>query len=374
VAAVRLGLCAALVLGAWLCGPAALAQPEPDTAPLAPDARDAEPTLEPSIGSALAAIGPGFLVRGAGTFVAGDRLTARRLLFGELAGVLGIVGGGAVLATSGASRKLIGVGVPIVLAGSALFFTSYLADLYGAITGGRDDHAPSWSAPANLELGYRYVYDPQFRYASFAHTRADLRLHALRLSPEAWVALDDDNQRLRVELAYRLHGPRPTRRTPDGSYVDLSTAFTSHRYASDDFAVHTSEFSIDARFDLAHVGRSLRGAFVEGSLGAGLELYDFAVRGASGLDGSGLLLGRFGFGVYFGVDDLHTGELLVYYDHRHDDFAAGLGVQGLGGGFLGHLGASGHFFVSQHWAATLLFEVGSAYVSGLGVRHRWGGP
>ena len=129
------------------------------------------------------------------------------------------------------------------------------------------------------------------------------------------------------------------------------------------------------RLDLSHVGYSLRGAFVEGHVGAGLEFYDFTVPGANiGDDASGLLLVRFGFGVYLGDSRARTGEVLLYYDHRHDDYAAGMGVAGIASGVLGHVGTSAHYYLTPSFALTLLCEVGSAAVAGLGLRYRLARP
>ena len=119
------------------------------------------------------------------------------------------------------------------------------------------------------------------------------------------------------------------------------------------------------------MGESLAGSFVEGQVGAGLELYDFQVPGSSiGNNAFGLLLARFGFGMYFGDGGANSGEACLYYDHRHDDFAAGLGVTGIPAGILGHVGLRGHYYVTPRWGFSGLVEVGSALVTGLSLRYR----
>jgi hypothetical protein len=320
------------------------------------------------------AVVPGFLVHGAGAFATGDRKAARRLLISEAVGLGALVGGGTLLAVTGTSRRMIGVVAPITIAGFGLFMLSWLADVYAATTGGRPDaRAPSFVPRYDAELGYAYVHDPQFRYGSFVTLHGDWRAHDVRVSPDAWVALDDDNQRFTLELAYRPWGRTARRAARDGSYAELATAFRYHRFGSDDFAVLTPYWWLQGRYDLARVAPSLAGAFVEGQLGAGLELYDFQVSGSKlGDNGFGLLLTRFGFGTYFGDG---RGELFTYYDHRHDDFAAGLGVQGIGSGILGHVGLRGHYFITPQWGVSGLAELGSALVTGLAVRYRSvGGP
>ena len=85
-----------------------------------------------------------------------------------------------------------------------------------------------WS-PRQAELGYHYVYDPQFAYANFLTARGDLRAGSMRISPAAWLALDDNNQRFLLETAYRPWGRTPGRRAGDGSYVDLAMGLRYER-------------------------------------------------------------------------------------------------------------------------------------------------
>ena len=105
-------------------------------------------------------------------------------------------------------------------------------------------------------------------------------------------------------------------------------------------------------------------------MGGALELYDFhAARSRLENNAFGLLLARFGFGVYFG-NGARSGEAQIYYDHRHDDFAAGMGVAGIGSGVLGHVGISGRYFFSPSWGVTALAELGSAVVVGASACYR----
>ena len=371
------GLCAVL-----LCGNGAHAQVL-EAFPAGPGVPTHEPQLEgqrqltvkPGVLPTLAAIVPGILLHGSGAFVAGDRPLARRLALLEAAGFGAFLTAGAVVAFTGTSRRLVGSFAPVIVMGGGVFLLGWLADIYAASTGGRDVQVAPFAAPVEVELGYRYVYDPQFAYRNFSHVRADFREHRLRVSPSAWLALDDNNQRLRVEVAGRALGRQPGRPSPDGSYLDGVSAFTYHNYGSDSFSVYTGELRVDGRLDLARVGQSLRGAFVEGHVGAGLELYDFQVKGAKVRDdASGILLARFGFGIYVGDSRARTGELLLYYDHRHDDYAAGLGVAGIAGGVLGHVGLAGHYYLTPSWGLTMMGEAGSAYLGGLGVRYRLARP
>ena len=101
-------------------------------------------------------------------------------------------------------------------------------------------------------------------------------------------------------------------------------------------AKSSAELSVDTRYDLARVGPSLRGAFVELGLGYALGRIDYDLSGLSiPNDLEHLLLGRIGFGVTLRGLSAPGSELLVYYDHRHDDYAAGLKLTGLGSGVVG---------------------------------------
>jgi hypothetical protein len=344
----------------------------PQEAPAEPGAaKTPHAWLEPGWLAASIGLLPGFVVHGSGAFAIGDRKAARRSLIAEGVGLAAFLAAGSLLAATGSSRRLVGVLVPTVIGGFGVFMLSWLADIYAASTGGRAARAPEFAPWLDAELGYLYVHDPQFAYASFLTARADLRAGAWRAAPQAWVALDDDNQRFLLELGYRPWGARPGQLAADGSFVELATGLRYHRFGSERFAVITPEWHLDGRLDLARMGKSMSGAFVDGQLGAALELYDFDVKGSTLANNAfGLLLMRFGFGVYFGDGGRRSGEAAVYYDHRHDDFAAGLGVQGIASGVLGHFGLRGHYFITREWGLTGLAELGSAVVTGLSVRYR----
>jgi hypothetical protein len=63
----------------------------------------------------------------------------------------------------------------------------------------------------------------------------------------------------------------------------------------------------------------------------------------------------------------------LYYDHRHDGFAAGLKMTGLGSGVAGHFGMEGRLYLDSQWGLLLDAQVGSAYVAGLSILFRHGG-
>lgn len=326
--------------------------------------------LKPGALATGLALVPGALLHGAGSFALGDRKAARRLLIAEASGLTAIVIAGGLIANTGTARQFIGGLTPFVIAGFGVFALSWLADLYAASTGGRDAYGPGFVPAVEAELGYLYVYDPQFAYSSFASLRGQLRAGAFNAVPEALIAMDDDNQRFVLTLGYRALGRTARRAFSDGSFLELAAGARYHRFGRERFAVASGEWHLDGRLDLARVGHTLRGSFVEGQLGIALELYDFqAARSRLENNAFGMLLARFGFGLYFG-NGPRSGEAQVYYDHRHDDFAAGMGVKGIGSGVLGHVGISARYFFLPDWGVSALAELGSAVVGGASVCYR----
>ncbi len=313
------------------------------------------------------AIVPGVAVHGAGHFARGGAATARRLLLMEGIGLGMFLGGGATLFLTGASRYFVAPAATVTIAGFGLFSTSYLADIYGTVTRDGDAALSRQRGPARFEteLGYRRVYDPQFAYTDFMVERVSRQIGAFRLSPSGWFSWKGDTARYRVEAQYRALGNVWERRTRDISFVDVTLGFVHQRHRPEHFRKSSVELSIDARYDLARLGPTLRGAFVELGAGYALGRIDYNLTGLSVPHDLGhLVLARIGFGVTLRGKSAPGSEALVYYDHRHDDYAAGLKLTGLGSGVAGHFGTSLRWFFGETWGASLDAQVGSAYIGG----------
>ena len=334
---------------------------------------NAEPKAPPSTGDrALAgavAVVPGVVVHGAGHYVAGESKTATRLLIGQGVG-LGLMGGGlAFVVATGASRHFVGPAAATMVLGTGLFVTSYLADIYGSVSpdadaAGRRTLPPPW---IETELGYRHISDPIFAYEHFVVESISLQAGALRLTPSAWFSTDGDNARYRVEGAYRVLGAIPSaeQRPVYGDRLDAVVGALHHRFVPERFVRSSLEVAVDTRYDLGHVGPSLRGAFVEGAVGYAFGLIDYDLQGADvPSDFDDLLLARFAFGTIFRGASHPGSETRVYYDHRHDDFAGGLILEGIPSGIAGHFGADARWFFTPNWGFGVQAEVGSAFVAG----------
>jgi hypothetical protein len=327
---------------------------------LAPPARAADPTPLPrrSLVATGAAVLPGAIVHGSGHFVAGDRRTAWRLLAMEGAGLGLTVGGFATLFATGASRHLAPPIFALPVAGVGLVVVSWLADLYGVSAPAAGTRAvledPTWEA----RIGTRHVHDPTIAYGTLVGPALDLRWRRLRLSPSAWLATSGGNVRLALEAAYRFS-------VAPASPADLVLGASHHRYPREAFDLTVLEVAARGRVDLRRLAASLAGSFAEWGLGLGWALTHYHV-GARETDADGLLLARFGWGLQLG----QAAEALLFYDHRHDDYAGGLKLTGLGSGVAGHLGLEASWFFLPTWGVRAEAQVGSAYLVGLSLACR----
>jgi len=283
------------------------------------------------------------------------------------------VAGAATFWLTGPSRQLAGVASAATLLGASVALTSGLAALYDvAVPDRAKGEAPSSDPILTSEIGYRHVYDPQFAYRSFMYQAIDARWRSWRVSPSGWFALDDRNTRLRIEAGkrWRLHDWRPPF-DEGASAVELVVAATRHAFDGDGFRLSTGELAVQGTLNLGDLARSLRGSFAELGVGSALQTTTYVPNAPP--DTTSLLLLRTGFGVYLGSAADPRGDIEVFYDHRHDDFAGALLSSGRVSGVLGHFGVRARWFPSQ--LAPLGFaaeaQAGSAYVAGLSLLYRF---
>jgi hypothetical protein len=342
------------------------------------DAEKQPSTGERALASAGAAV-PGVVVHGTGHYIAGETTTANRLLVAEGVGLGLTLGGLTTLALTGASKYVAGPAAATMIFGVGLFGTSYLADVYGTVSpdpgaARRRTRPPPW---LETELGYRHVADPIFDYEHFVVERVSVQAGAVRLAPWAWFSTDGTNARYGFDAGYRVLGAIPSinEHATTADRLDAVAGFVHHRFVTERFVRSSLEVAVDSRFDLRHVGRTLAGAFVEGALGYAFGRIDYDLVGTDvPSDFDDLLLARFGFGAVLRGASHPGSEARVYYDHRHDDFAAGLVVEGLGSGVIGHFGAEARWFVTPEWGVAAHAEVGAAFITGASVLFRQAGP
>ncbi|HEY3493498.1 MAG TPA: hypothetical protein VGK73_02385 [Polyangiaceae bacterium] len=325
--------------------------------------------------STAAAVVPGAVVHGSGHLVAGDPQTGYTLLAAEGVGLGLVLGGGTTFLLSGASRYLVAPAAALTILGFGLFGFSLAADIYGTASadGGAVELVPRLAPSFESELGYRYVADPRFAYDHFVVESVTWRGGHYRVTPSAWFATGGENARYRVEGAYRLIGVLPGERATTSDQLDIVLGALHHRYSPEHFQRSGIELALSSRYDLAHVGPSLRGAFVEFGVGYGLARIDYDLRGSDvPADGDDILLANLGFGALLRGKAAPGSEIRFYYDHRHDDFAAGLLMTGLLSGVPGKFGLDGRWFFSPRVGVLADVHAGSAVVSGLSLVLREG--
>lgn len=313
--------------------------------------------------AAGAAIVPGVLVHGAGHFVARQPKTGRALLIVGSGG-LALTGGSLVgLAMTGASRRTVAAFATGMVFGVGAFSLSTLADLYGVAMPERwRGRAPSVQPWFTAESGVLYRYDRQFDGRILLHQSVDAllaRRHHLRLDFDSMPG--DPSSRTRA-----LYGFRVFTGAHDNTHVAVEIAGLHQRYPIDGFFTSTLEIALSGRVDLARIGPTLRGSFVEARIGGGLSA--LATSRVSDDDSDELLLLRWGFGAYLGKG---RGEVLAYYEHRRDTYAGGL-LLARGGGYAGFLGGRAHYFLTPQLGVGADVQVGSAVIGGLSLLIRQG--
>jgi hypothetical protein len=307
-----------------------------------------------------AAVVPGALVHGSGHWTLGRRDTARMLLYGELVGIGAMGAGFGTLYVTGASRKIAAPAIASAIFGTGLFVVSWLADIDGSATDGLGQPRRVLP-PIEASLGLRFVKQPAFADQALVVTGFDLRLGRVRVSPEGWFGAGRVNERLRLETAYRFAGAT-TRRAPDGSFIDVTVAGVRHAFPADRFATSSVELGVSGRYDLARI--HLPGSFADGSIGYALMRHDYA--GAPS-DATEQLLARWAYGVWIGRPSSTWGEVSVFYEHRHDGYAAGFVQPGLFSGVLGSFGGRALAWLTEDLGALAEAQIGAGIVAGASV-------
>jgi hypothetical protein len=307
------------------------------------------------------------LVHGSGHYALGQPKTARNLLLMEGIGLGLFLSGGLTIVFTGASRYFVAPAASATMLGFGLFSTSYMADIYGTLSSDGGAVASRYLMPARweTELGYRRIEDPQFDYRDFLVQRVSRQIGPLRLSPSGYFSTRGDTARYRVETQYRLAGNVDDPRPRDQSFLDVTLGFVHQRHRPEHFTRSSAELSLDGRYDFGRLGPTLRGAFVELGAGYALARVDYDLTGLKvPHDLEHVLLGRIGFGVTLRGASKPGSEALLYYDHRHDDYVAGLKLPGIGSGAIGHFGLQARWFFSSRFGIVLDGQAGSSYLGG----------
>jgi hypothetical protein len=316
---------------------------------------------------------PGLVLHGSGQLALGQTTTAKNLMLMEGVGLGLFLTGGLTVVFTGASRYFVAPAATLAIAGFGLFSTSYLADVYGSVATDQGAVPSRFRAPARweTEIGYRRIQDPEFAYRDFLVERLSRQLGPLRLNPSGWFSLRGDTARYRLETQYRLLGNTSDPRPRDVSFLDVTLGFVHQRHSPEHFTKSSAELSLDGRYDLTRLGPTLRGAFVELGAGYAIGRIDYNLQGLKvPHDIEHLLLGRIGFGVTLRGQSAPGSDVLIYYDHRHDDYVAGLKLTGIPSGIAGHFGLLARWFFTESIGVALDIQAGSAYLAGASLLFR----
>lgn len=316
---------------------------------------------------------PGVVLHGTGAWLLGDEDAAGTLLLIEGIGIGATLGAGTGLALTGAASATVAPLALLAIGGVGLFGMSLLADIYYVVSPRQGFGTPQRRLP-RLEsfVGYQYVDERQFEYEHLMQHGVSFRHERWSAEYRGWHAPTGRHARHRASAGYRPWGVEQSRTAADGSFLELQLAVGAQQFEEEEFATRSLEAAVRYRVDSTRIVPSIRGAFAEFHAGVAWRhtRFDSSDAPQDATQRDSVLLGGFAFGTYLGDPFERGGELRLYYDHRHDDFASGLKAEGLGSGVAGHFGLSGHHYFNSLLGAYAFTEIGSAWVMGLGLRMR----
>jgi hypothetical protein len=311
-----------------------------------------------------AAIFPGLLLHGVGSWIVGDHRAAKRLAATGAIGFASVAAGGAPIGISGSSPYTIWEGVPLVVGGTGLFLSSWLADIWVATGGAQLPATPLAMPPWSVEVATTWQHDA-YRERALLGGAGHLELGRLGLDAGGYVDARNAARSGEIGARWRLRGPAATgAAVVDGSRLVVRAAARIERDDDDRVTLATAETELSGRLDLAWLDPAIRGNFLELSVGVGLTRTTYP---KDLHDDAAILLAGFAWGVYLG----DRGELRLFYDHRRDGLAGGLDASH-GAGFVGSFGASAELRVAGPWAVRGQLQIGNAWVTTLGVRYLGG--
>lgn len=304
-----------------------------------------------------AAVVPGLVVRGMGSWLVGEKRAAKRLATGAVSGLLVAGAFGGLVGITNASPYTVPA-IPFVLTGTGALLTTWAEDIWIAAGGGTLDTGPIAEPTWSIEVGETWQHGAY-------HERLLQRLAAqvsvgrfgastvglVDTNGEAWIG--------HLDLRARVLGSRLC-----GNCITVRVGGRLQRDRADRVTQLVGEVEIGGRLALGRFDRAMRSAFVEASTGLGLNRITYASMVS---ERDTLLLGRFAWGAY-----IPGGEVTLYYDHRRDGIAGGIDAW-RAAGFMGSFGATADLRIDGPWALRGEFQLGNAYLTTLALSYR-GGP
>ncbi len=314
-------------------------------------------------GAVLASLTTGLFVRGVGSYLVGEKRTAKRLALIGGVGLGGALAGGLPVGISGGYPPTMPL-MPVLLIGAGAFVTTWWADVgvaAGAPRFGQARSAPPWS----LELATLYLSDP-YRQTGLGRLAGSIEIGRLQLGASGLIDAETELRTGELDMRVRIYGaPATGEVVDDGSRLLVRAGFRDHEDDGDRVGIKTAELEVIGRLDLHRIDRALGGSFIQLSSGVGVERISYT----GDHDNSSLLLGTFGWGLYLG----NRGEAQLFYDHRRESMVGGIAA-GRAAGFVGSIGMSLDWVFDPKWAVHLELDVGNAWLTTFAIRYRGGTP
>jgi hypothetical protein len=331
----------------------------------APARCDGAPCLSPkrralAVGAALV---PGLLLHGAGSWVAERPRAAKRLFAVQALGLGMMVAGGApILATYG-SPKVTMPGVPLAVTGVGMFASTWIADVWAAAGGESRAGLARAERPYTVDAGAAWGRDPYHGNRGFLELGGSWWWQRLELAPRGRFELNASSVEGGLDARWRLYGePGSGALLERGHRVDLRLGAFGRNDDNDEIRALWQEAAIGGRFDLRALDEAVAGLFFEAEVGLGLDETGYP----NGVwDVGALLLARNALGVYLGRG---AGELAFSYSQRRDALVGGL-FAGRAAGFLGHVGAELELQLGHRLAMRLGVEYGTALLTSFALRY-----
>lgn len=310
-----------------------------------------------------AAIMPGFLVRGMGSWLVDEKPAAKKLALAGGGGLVVAALAGLLVGGSGGNPYTVPA-VPLVVGGAGVFLTTWVADVFAAAGGERVCGQPLALPRYSVELGSTWQRDA-YRGRLFGRAAGRVALGRLDVGAATLLHAGGDALLGFADARLRLAGAAATgSEIADGSKLVVRIGGRLQRDAVDRVTQRVAEIEVGGRFDLRRLDRVLHASFVEGSTGVGAVSVRYTDEVS---DLAGILLARFAWGVY-----VPGGELSAYYDHRRDGIAGGIAA-GRAAGFVGSVGAIADVAVVGPWAVRGELQFGNAWLTTLALSYRGGG-
>lgn len=310
------------------------------------------------------AIFPGLIIPGSGHFSSGYREESMDLLVfgGSGLGILAL--GGIPTIVSHASRRFNTVTIPLIIAGAGTWLISWYADIFGTTAKGAWAGSEPENSPFQLEGGFAYTKNPLFEFSTFARIAGSAQWSVFSGMLEMWHALDDSNTRVTAQGRVRLLNRKKDEKEFYSVY--LGGEYWFHRFGTEDFTNKGAAIFLQSRMNLGELVKTASGSFASVTVGLGASTTDYGIKGNTD-EIETLVTSGFSMGLYLGKG---RGEVELYYNHRHDDFAGGLKLGISGDGIVGYFGVRGFYKVFEGWAVKWDVAMGSNPVIFLGVARR----